>query len=67
MCNKSVTSVDVPGHVQLLANKAYLNSSSQTTCSANLTCNLFSGRNICTYCGTFGAKSFTAHDLLNNS
>lgn len=63
VCSSSVTSVDAPGHVQLLANNAYLSSSSHTTCSANLTCNLFSGLNICTYCGTHGAKSFTAHDL----
>lgn len=53
----------MPGLIQLLASRAYLNSSSQTTCSANLTCNLFSGRKIWTYCGTLGAKSFTAHDL----
>lgn len=88
-----MTNVDVPGHRQLLANNAYLNSSSQTTCSvfvfifsilnekklilaqsnkkkmwfaylpANATWILFSGRNICIYCGTFGAKSRTAHDL----
>lgn len=62
VCSSSVTSVEVPGHVQLLASSAYLNSSSQTTCSANLTCSLFSGRKICTYCGTLGAKSLTAHD-----
>lgn len=34
VCSKSVTNVDVPGHRQLLASKAYLNSSSHTTCSA---------------------------------
>lgn len=62
VCSSSVTRVDVPGHVQLLASSAYLNSSSHTTCSANLTCSLFSGLKICTYCGTLGAKSFTAHD-----
>jgi hypothetical protein len=28
-----VINVEIPGHRQLLANKAYLNSSSQTTCS----------------------------------
>ena len=60
--SRSVTKVDVPGVRQLLASRAYLNSSSQTTCCANLTCNLFSGRKICTYCGTSGAKSFTAHE-----
>lgn len=43
VCNINVTSVLAPGHVQLLANNAYLNSSSHTTCSANLTCNLCSG------------------------
>lgn len=41
-----MTRVEAPGHVQLLASKAYLSSSSQTTNSANFTCNLFSGRNI---------------------
>ena len=34
VCSRSVTSVDMPGHMQLLASKAYLNSSSHTTCSA---------------------------------
>lgn len=43
VCNINVTSVLAPGHVQLFANNAYLNSSSHTTCSANLTCNLCSG------------------------
>lgn len=43
VCNNSVTRVLAPGHVQLLANKAYLNSSSHTTCSANLTWSLCSG------------------------
>lgn len=43
VCSRSVTSVLAPGHVQLFANNAYLNSSSQTTCSANFTCSLFSG------------------------
>lgn len=62
VCRRSVTNVEVPGQVQLLARSAYLNSSSQTTCSANLTWSLFSGRKICTYWGTFGAKSFTAHE-----
>jgi len=103
-----VTSVLAPGQVQLLASRAYLNSSSQTTCSANFTCSLCSGLreaemrngnsagcaigcaafgickcqkkirinrerngpspallthlNICTYCGTFGAKSLTAQE-----
>lgn len=33
VCNSNVTSVDVPGQRQLLANNAYLNSSSHTTCS----------------------------------
>ena len=33
VCNKRVTSVEVAGTRQLLASKAYLNSSSQTTCS----------------------------------
>ena len=33
VCSNSVTNVEVPGHKQLLANRAYLNSSSQTTCS----------------------------------
>ena len=31
---------------------------------ANFTWNLFSGRNICTYCGHRGAKSFTAQDRM---
>lgn len=62
VCKRRVTSVDAPGHVQLLANRAYLNSSSHTTCSANFTWSLFSGRKICTYWGTFGAKSLTAQD-----
>lgn len=43
VCNSNVTNVLAPGQVQLLANKAYLNSSSHTTCSANFTCNLCSG------------------------
>lgn len=43
VCKINVTNVDAPGHVQLFANNAYLNSSSQTTCSANFTCNLCSG------------------------
>lgn len=63
VCRRRVTRVEAPGHVQLFANKAYLNSSSHTTYSANFTCNLFSGLKICTYCATFGAKSFTAQDL----
>ena len=33
VCNKRVTRVEVAGTRQLLASKAYLNSSSQTTCS----------------------------------
>ena len=33
VCSNSVTRVDVAGTRQLLASKAYLNSSSQTTCS----------------------------------
>lgn len=33
VCNKRVTNVDVPGQRQLLARRAYLNSSSQTMCS----------------------------------
>lgn len=64
VCRSKVTRVEAPGQVQLFANNAYLNSSSQTTNSANFTCNLFSGLNIWTYCGTAGAKSFTAHDLV---
>lgn len=64
VCSRRVTKVEAPGHVQLFAKRAYLNSSSHTTCSANFTWSLFSGRKICTYWGTFGAKSFTAHDLL---
>lgn len=60
---RRVTRVEAPGHVQLLAKSAYLNSSSHTTNSANFTCNLFSGLNIWTYCGTSGAKSLTAQDL----
>lgn len=43
VCKINVTNVLAPGHVQLFANNAYLNSSSQTTCSANFTCNLCSG------------------------
>lgn len=43
VCSSNVTRVLAPGQVQLLANNAYLNSSSHTTCSANLTCNLCSG------------------------
>ena len=31
VCMSNVTNVDVAGHKQLLASKAYLNSSSQTT------------------------------------
>lgn len=42
-----MTRVLAPGHVQLFANRAYLNSSSHTTCSANLTCNLCSGLQSC--------------------
>lgn len=64
--SRRVTSVEAPGQVQLFAKRAYLNSSSQTTNSANFTCNLFSGLNIWTYCGTEGAKSLTAQDLKNN-
>lgn len=45
VCKINVTKVLAPGHVQLFANNAYLNSSSQTTCSANFTCNLCSGLN----------------------
>lgn len=37
VCSSSVTSVDVPGHRQLLARRAYLNSSSHTTCSGRAT------------------------------
>ena len=33
VCNKRVTNEDKPGHKQLLASKAYLNSSSHTTFS----------------------------------
>ena len=33
VCRRRVTRVDAPGHRQLLASNAYLNSSSQTTCS----------------------------------
>lgn len=43
VCSSRVTSVLAPGQVQLLASNAYLNSSSQTTCSANFTCSLCSG------------------------
>lgn len=43
VCKIRVTSVLAPGHVQLFASNAYLNSSSHTTCSANFTCSLCSG------------------------
>jgi len=33
VCSRSVTSVEVAGHRQLLASNAYLNSSTHTTCS----------------------------------
>lgn len=46
VCKIRVTSVEAPGHVQLFASNAYLNSSSQTTCSANFTCSLCSGLKI---------------------
>ena len=46
VCSRSVTNVEAPGHVQLFASRAYLSSSSHTTCSANLTWILFSGLNI---------------------
>ena len=36
MCRSKVTRVDAPGHRQLLASSAYLNSSSHTTCSATM-------------------------------
>ena len=35
VCSRRVTRVEAPGHRQLLANRAYLNSSSHTTCSEN--------------------------------
>lgn len=62
VCRSNVTKVEIPGHTQLFASRAYLNSSSHTTCSANFTWTLFSGRNSCTYCGHSGAKSFTAQE-----
>lgn len=43
VCRINVTNVLAPGHVQLFANNAYLNSSSHTTCSANFTWSLCSG------------------------
>jgi hypothetical protein len=33
LCNNNVIKVEIPGHKQLFANKAYLNSSSHTTYS----------------------------------
>lgn len=36
VCINNVIRVDVPGLRQLLASSAYLNSSSQTTCSKNI-------------------------------
>jgi hypothetical protein len=46
VCSNRVTKVEAPGQVQLFAKRAYLNSSSQTTYSANFTCSLFSGLKI---------------------
>ncbi len=59
---RRVTNVDIPGHRQLFASKAYFNSSSQTICSTNFTCIRFSGLKRATYCGVHGAKSLIAHE-----
>lgn len=57
-----MTRVDIPGQRQSLANKPYLNSSSQTIYSANFIFITFSGRNNWTNCGVLGAKSLIAHE-----
>ena len=46
VCSKSVTRVEIPGVRQLLVRRAFLNSSSQTTCWANLTWIFFRPKNL---------------------
>ena len=58
--SRRVVRVETAGRTQLLASRAYFNSSSQTMWSAKLIWNLFSGRRICTNSGHIGEKSFTA-------
>ncbi|RNA27865.1 hypothetical protein BpHYR1_043821 [Brachionus plicatilis] len=48
LCSKRVINVEMPGQRQLLAKRAYLNSSSHTKYSANLIFILFSGLKSCT-------------------